>query len=192
MRRAATSLLVVLGLFLAAFGGLAASAMAADVSAAPAARVSNDYRLGAGDKLRLTVFGEESLSGQYVVGTSGRMAIPLIGEINAQGATVAEVEKMIDAKLRDGYLRDPRVSLEVQSYRPFYILGEVNRPGEYPYTDDLSVVKAVATANGYTYRANKKRVYIKHVGETAEKVYPAESTTMIAPGDTVRISERFF
>jgi len=189
MPKTAATILVVCSLFTALCGGLTASAAEA---VPPTPAVGADYRLGPGDKLRLTVFGEDNLSGQYVVSTTGKLAIPLIGEINAQGATTAEVEKMIDAKLRDGYLRDPRVGLEVLTYRPFYILGEVNRPGEYPYTADLTVVKAVATANGYTYRANQKRVYIKHVGETAEKAYPAGSATMVAPGDTIRVTERLF
>lgn len=200
MPKAATSILFILGLFLATVGVMAPAARAADVAAAtPAAGSSaavpinsRDYRLDAGDKMKLTVFGEPSLSGDYVVGATGRMAIPLIGEINAKGQTAAEVEKQIEGKLKDGYLRDPRVSLEVTTYRPFYILGEVNRPGEYPYTADLTVVKAVATANGFTYRANKNRVFIKHVGETEEKPYPAESTTIVAPGDTIRVAERFF
>jgi polysaccharide export outer membrane protein len=194
MPRAATSILFILGLFLAVVGGMAPAAKAADTAATAAAATigGRDYRLDAGDKLRLTVFGEVSLSGDYVVGATGRMALPLIGEINAKGQTTTEVEKLIETKLKDGYLRDPRVSLEVITYRPFYILGEVNRPGEYPYTADLTVVKAVATANGFTYRANKNRVFIKHVGETEEKPYPAESTTIVAPGDTIRVAERFF
>lgn len=189
MPKAAVTILVACSLFVALAGGL--SARAAE-SLPPTPATGSDYHLGAGDKLRLTVFGEDNLSGQYVVSTTGKLAIPLIGEINAQGASTAEVERMIDAKLRDGYLRDPRVSLEVMTYRPFYILGEVSRPGEYPYTADLTVVKAVATANGYTYRANTKRVYIKHVGEAVEKPYPAGSTTMVAPGDTIRVTERLF
>jgi polysaccharide export outer membrane protein len=161
-------------------------------AAASPVGASTDYRLDAGDKLRLTVFGEPALTGEYVVGSNGRMALPLIGEVGAKGATTTEVEAMIETKLKDGYLRDPRVSLEVMTHRPFYILGEVNKPGEYPYTADLTVVRAVATANGFTYRANKKQVFIRHAGEASEKAYPAESSQPLAPGDTVRVAERFF
>ncbi len=170
----------------------AVSGATAQVAAAPPAFKPAEYRLGAGDKLRLNVFGEAPLSGEFVVGASGRLALPLIGEIDAQGATVTDVEHRIDAKLRGAYLLDPKVSVEIINYRPYYILGEVRKPGEYPYSSDLTVVKAVATAEGYTYRANTKRVFIKRLGEAAERPYPASSATLLAPGDTIRVAERLF
>ena len=151
-----------------------------------------DYRLGSGDKIRVTVFGEEQLSGEFFVGASGKVALPLLGEIQAGGLTLREFQAEVETALKDGYLKEPRVSAEVLNYRPFYILGEVNKPGTYPYTSGLTVVNAVATAEGFTYRANTKRVFIKRANDVGEKEYPLTTTTMVAPGDTIRIAERFF
>ncbi len=150
------------------------------------------YRLGAGDKVRVIVFGEDQLSGEFEVSGAGALAMPLLGEIQVVGLTTAEVQERIATGLREGYIRDPKVSVEVLNYRPFYILGEVGKPGEYPYTDKLTVMNAVATAGGFTYRADVRRVYIKHAGEADERVYPLDSATTVAPGDTIRIRERYF
>lgn len=159
---------------------------------APVQRVIPEYRLGSGDKVRVIVFGEEALSGEFFVGGSGKVSFPLIGDIPAAGGTVTEFQAAIAAKLSEGYLKEPRVSAEVLNYRPFYILGEVNRPGEYPYTNSLTVMNAVATAQGFTYRADTKKVYVKRANETKEQSYPLTSSTQVAPGDTIRIGERFF
>lgn len=161
-------------------------------SAAPAAYIGSDYRLGPGDKIRLIVFGEEALSGQFVVSGNGKVSLPLIGEVNAANLTVPQFQDEVNAALRQGYLKEPRVSAEVLTYRPFYILGEVNRPGEYPYSSGLTVLNAVATAGGFTYRAQTKRVFIRRHAETEEKSYELKSETSVAPGDTIRIGERFF
>jgi len=150
------------------------------------------YQLGAGDKLRVTVFGEPTLTGEFTVGGNGEVSLPLIGDISAENATVSEFRDRVVASLKDGYLVDPRVSVEVLTYRPFYVLGEVTKPGEYPYTNGLTVLNAVATAGGFTYRANTRRVFIKHQREVAEREYPLTVATPVAPGDTVRIGERFF
>lgn len=150
------------------------------------------YQLGAGDKLRVTVFGEPTLTGEFTVGGNGVVSLPLVGDISAQGATVSQFRDRFVNALKDGYLTDPRVSVEVLTYRPFYVLGEVNKPGEYPYTNSLTVLNAVATAGGFTYRANTRRVWIKHQNEVAEQEYPLTVGTTVAPGDTVRIGERFF
>lgn len=169
--------------------------------AAPAATTSSDiplppdatldYRLGSGDKLRLIVFGEPDLSGEFDVSGSGRVALPLIGQVEAEGLTLSELESAVVAKLQDGYLNNPRVSVEVLNYRPFYIYGEVGSPGQYPYTNGMTVLNAVAVAGGYTYRANQDRVYITR-GEGAEVAYPASQAVKVLPGDVVRVSERFF
>ncbi|MBC6982489.1 polysaccharide biosynthesis/export family protein [Caulobacter sp. 17J80-11] len=157
------------------------------------AQVQNfEYRLGAADKLRVIVFGEETLSGEFVVSGAGTVSMPLIGEIKAAGLTVPQVQAAIEERLRDGYLKDPKVSTEVLNYRPFYILGEVKKPGEYPYTNALTVMNAAARAEGFTYRADTRRVFIKHANETAEREYPLTSSTPVAPGDTVRVGERYF
>jgi polysaccharide export outer membrane protein len=161
-------------------------------AAAPTAYVGSDYRLGPGDKIRLIVFGEEALSGQFVVSGNGKVSLPLIGEVNAANLTVPQFQDEVDAALRQGYLKEPRVSAEVLTYRPFYILGEVRNPGEYPYSSGLTVLNAVATAGGFTYRAQTKRVFIRRHSETEEKSYELKSETSVAPGDTIRIGERFF
>jgi polysaccharide export outer membrane protein len=155
-------------------------------------RVVPEYRLGAGDKVRVIVYGEQSLSGEFFISGAGQVSFPLIGDVPAAGYPVTKLQEEIAHRLRGDYLMEPRVSVEVLTYRPFYILGEVNRPGEYPYTNNLSVVNAVATAQGFTYRADTKRVFIKRANETTEQSFPLTTTTQVAPGDTIRIGERFF
>ena len=167
---------------------------AAPGASAPSQIGSEDitYVLGSGDKVRITVFGEDTLSGEYLVPGEGNIAFPLIGDVRASGLTVDQLQKEIEVKLKDGYLKEPHVSIEVLNYRPFYILGEVMKPGEYPYTNGLTVLNAVATANGFTYRADTRKVYIKRADGPKEVEYPLKTTTPVAPGDTIRIGERFF
>lgn len=197
---------------LAAVGALASPASAQDSALTPTAPVgptapvpaesapsapaamdtTRDYRLGSADKVRITVYGEETLTGEYSVTGSGSISFPLIGEVQATGRTLTQVREEIRQKLAEGYLREPRVSAEVLTFRPFYILGEVNRPGQYPYTDGLTVPKAVATAGGFTYRANQKKVFIKRGDQPAEEAQKLTAETMVAPGDIIRIGERLF
>lgn len=153
---------------------------------------SMDYLLGTGDKVRVTVYGEPSLSGEFFVTGSGLMSLPLIGEIKAGGMTVGQFQQAVQRALSDGYLKEPRVSAEVLTFRPFYILGEVEKPGTYPYTSGLTVQNAVATAGGFTYRADKKNVFIKRNGQTSEVKSELTPSIQVAPGDTIRIGERFF
>ncbi len=155
-------------------------------------RLVPEYRLGPADKLRVNVFGEEALTGEFLVGGSGKISLPLIGEVQAAGLTISQFQEEIAAALRQGYINTPRVSAEVLNYRPFYILGEVNKPGEYPYTNSLTVLNAVATAEGFTYRADTRRVYIKRANGANEQAFPLTTATQVAPGDTIRIGERFF
>lgn len=150
------------------------------------------YRLGSGDKVRLITFGETALTGEFEVSGAGVVALPLIGEIPAAGLTTSELQERITAALREGYLNDPRVSVEVMNYRPFYVLGEVNKPGEYPFSSGLTVFNAVATANGFTYRADRKKAYIRRAGQTAEDPVALTPGTPVMPGDTIRIGERYF
>jgi polysaccharide export outer membrane protein len=158
-----------------------------------AAHAAEDaYRLGTGDKLRLIVFGEDDLGGEYVVDGGGQVRLPLIGQVRATGLTVREFETEVKTKLDEGYLKDARVSAEVTNYRPFYIIGEVNKAGEYPYVNGMSVLNAVALAGGYTYRASSSYVYIRRNGSAREQNMPADQTTKIQPGDIIRVPERFF
>jgi polysaccharide export outer membrane protein len=151
-----------------------------------------EYRLGPGDQLRISVFGEEELSGQFVVSSQGTISYPLIGETAAAGLSISEFTQSLVDTLRNGYVRQPSVSVEVTNYRPFYILGEVSNPGTYPYSAGLTVMNAVATAGGFTYRADDGPLYIKHAREEDERAYRLNSTTPVQPGDTVRIPERRF
>lgn len=187
---------ILLGLALAfAISGCAAAPLTPQpVSAELDAgmRLVPEYRLGAADKIRVNVFGEEALTGEFLVGGSGKVSLPLIGEVQAAGLTIAELQEEIANALRQGYINEPRVSAEVLNYRPFYILGEVNKPGEYPYTNNLTVLNAVATAEGFTYRADTRRVYIKRADGVGEQAFPLTTATQVAPGDTIRIGERFF
>jgi polysaccharide export outer membrane protein len=180
--------------------GLVLASCAADPGIVPVAavqgteavRIVPEYRLGPADKIRVNVFGEEALTGEFLVGNSGKISLPLIGEVQAQGLTIAELQEQIAVALRQGYINEPRVNAEVLNYRPFYILGEVNTPGEYPYTANLTVLNAVATAGGFTYRADTRRAYIKRADVNGEQVFPLTTATQVAPGDTIRIGERFF
>jgi protein involved in polysaccharide export with SLBB domain len=151
-----------------------------------------DYRLGAGDKVRVITFGEEALTNEFYVSGSGKVSLPLVGEVQAAGLSLPEFQHKIEDALRGGYLKAPRVSVEVVNYRPFYILGEVNKPGEYPYTNRLTVLNAVATANGFTYRANTRKIFIRRAASNVEMAYPLTAITSVAPGDTIRIAERWY
>jgi protein involved in polysaccharide export with SLBB domain len=151
-----------------------------------------NYRLGATDQIRVLVYNEPNLSGEFFVNADGNLSLPLIGDVPAAGRTTADIRKDIEDKLANGYLKSPQVSIDVLVFRPYFILGEVNKPGDYPYTPGLTVLKAVATANGFTYRADQKHIYLKHPGATTETKYPITSDLPLGPGDTIRIGERYF
>lgn len=155
-------------------------------------RPQEAYTLGTGDQLRLIVFGEEALSGEFLVDGSGAVSLPLIGEVQAAGLTVRALQRAIEESLSEGYLIDPRVSAEVINFRPFFIMGEVGSPGTYPYSDGLTVMNAVATAGGFTYRADERRVFIRRQEATGWQEFRLSSETRVYPGDTIRIGERFF
>lgn len=154
--------------------------------------LAQSYLLGPGDKLRVIVFQEPDLSGEFEVDSAGMVSLPLIEPISAQGMTIGEFQSAIAAKLSAGYLVNPRVSAEVLNYRPFYITGEVNRPGEYPYVAGMNILKAIAMAGGTTYRANTKRIYLTRGKEGKESVVEPTPDVIIMPGDFIRIPERFF
>jgi polysaccharide export outer membrane protein len=153
---------------------------------------ANAYRLDSGDKIRITVFGEKDLSGDFDVAADGTLALPLIGSVHAAGRTLRELEDVIETKLRDGYLLDPRVSAEVAAYRPFFIIGEVKSPGSYPYVSRMTVLKAVALGGGFTYRARTGKAYITRSSDPDRKERTVTPETIVMPGDVIRIPERFF
>lgn len=162
------------------------------VTQAGIVQVVEEYRLGVADKVRVTVFGEEDLTGDFLVGGNGKISLPLIGETQAAGLTISQFQGEISSALRQGYITDPRVSAEVLNYRPFFILGEVKTPGTYPYSHDLTVLNAVATAGGFTYRADTRRVFVKRGDQAEENAFALTTATRVAPGDTIRIRERLF
>lgn len=150
------------------------------------------YTLGSGDKLRVTVFGEADLSGEFEVDGSGEISMPLIGSVLAGNRSVRELEGRITELLADGYLKKPRVSVDVLNYRPFYILGEVQDPGSYPYVNGMTILNAVALGGGFTYRAKKERILIIRAGDESRKPEVGTPDTVVLPGDVVRVEERFF
>jgi protein involved in polysaccharide export with SLBB domain len=154
-------------------------------------RAEEAYRLDAGDKLRVNVYNEPSLSGEFEVDGSGFVSLPLIGEVAARDLTVRELEQRVADALRGDYLVSPRVSVEVTNYRPFYIIGEVNNPGRYAYVDGMTVMNAVAMAGGFTYRARESRAEIKRQGQ-GEVDRNAAPHSPVMPGDVITIPERFF
>ena len=150
------------------------------------------YRMGSGDRLRVIVFGQDSLSNAYDVDGSGNISMPLIGLVHAAGLTTAALQQEIAAKLHDGYLRDPQVSVEVEAYRPFFILGEVTTAGQYPYVSGMTVETAVAIAGGFSPRAYKGAADLTRVIGGAPLTGSVPMTQVILPGDTITIRERLF
>lgn len=163
------------------------------IPAGASAGAGADYVLGVGDKLKITVFGEPDLSGNFEISSIGMISMPLIGEIQSAQKTISQVQADITKKLSGGYMRNPHVSIEVMNYRPFFIIGEVMKPGSYNYVNGMTVINAVALAGGYTYRADKDGTTVKHAsgGQTA-KEQPATEYTTVLPGDVINVPERFF
>jgi polysaccharide export outer membrane protein len=150
------------------------------------------YTLGSGDRLRIIVFGQESLSNSYAVDSSGHIAMPLIGIVDAQGQTTASLARRIEAQLRNGFLREPRVSVEVEAFRPFFILGEVTTPGQYPFVSGMTIETAVAIAGGFTPRAFKDGADLSRVVDGQPFIGTVPDTQLVRPGDTIFVHERFF
>lgn len=151
-----------------------------------------DYRLGAGDTLRVTVFGEQQLSGDFRVDGAGKVALPLIGDVGVADRSTNEVERDIASRLSQGYVRDPKVSVEVTTHRPFFILGEVRNPGQYPYTSGMTALSAIAAAGGFTYRAREDYVLVTRSSESSQKPIRVPVNAPIRPDDVLRVPERYF
>ena len=153
----------------------------------------DSYKLGSGDRLRITVFGEPTLTGEYIVTDNGSIAFPLIGNVPAGQNSLGALQEQIRTRLAAGYVKDPRVSAEVLTYRPYYILGEVNRPGQYPFAVGLRIDQAVAAAGGFTYRANTRRLFLRRADDDMERTVDIRGQSpIVLPGDTVRVGERYF
>ena len=150
------------------------------------------YALDTGDRVRVSVFGQEGVSNSYLIDAAGSVNIALIGPVPARGLSAPSLAQAIAARLRDGYIREPRVSVEVEAYRPFYILGEVNAPGQYPYQPGMSVETAVAIAGGYSPRADKRNAMLTRAMNGAPVKSKVPLQTQLRPGDTVNVPERWF
>jgi protein involved in polysaccharide export with SLBB domain len=155
-----------------------------------AATTSPDLQRG--DKIKITVFGEDRLSGEYEIDPAGFVSLPLAGTVKAAGLSKQQLERALAAKFKSEYLRDPKVTVDVTSFKPFYILGEVGKPGEYPFKGGLNVLSAIALAGGTTYRASGSSVFIKHSSDQDFMEYPLSASIPVVPGDLIRIPERYF
>jgi len=151
-----------------------------------------NYKLGSGDRVRVIVYGQEDLSGEFRVDGNGKVALPLVGTVDAGGKSVGQFEKSVISALKPDYLQDPRVSVEVLTYRPFYIVGEVQKPGNYPYTDGMTVINAVAMAGGFTYRAKDDDFTINRGNDKSGGEEEADQNTKVHPGDVITVPERWF
>jgi polysaccharide export outer membrane protein len=187
---------VLLTLLQLAVIGVTAPVMAQDSQGGPGVGAVDPtgyvYRLGSGDKIQVTVYGEPDLSGSFDVDGSGYVRLPLIGQVKAAGLTLKEFETAAEAGLAKGILINPKVSVDVTNYRPFSILGEVQKPGEYPFENGMTALNAVALGGGFTYRADQDYVYVRRKGAADETKLPCNDKTFIYPGDTVRVDERIF
>ncbi len=150
------------------------------------------YKLGSGDNLRVSVYNEEGITGEYQIDGSGNISLKLVGTISANGLTLEELAHKIEAKLREGYIKNPRVSIDVLNYRPFYVLGEVKQPGKYPYVNGMTVLNAIALSGGYTYRARENEVIIVRNNDPERKERLSDENNIVLPGDVIRVPERHF
>jgi polysaccharide export outer membrane protein len=171
----------------------AVAPMPAAYTAAPMpVRYDAGYRLDAGDKLRVVVYGQEGLTNTYTIDAAGSITMPLIGQVPARGRSPAALANQISAKLRNGYIREPSVAVEIESYRPFFILGEVQAPGQYPYVPNMTVESAIAIAGGFSPRAKRDLVTVTRTDGNGAARYAVPLGTSLGPGDTVLVGERWF
>ena len=157
------------------------------------AGLSSDYRLSPGDKVKVTVFNEADLTGEFPVNESGNVAFPLAGEVEASGKSVPEFKAALTKTLGGRFVKNPKVSVEVANYRPFNVIGEVRNAGQFSYRPGLSMQDAVAMAGGFTYRANTRLIYVRRADAGGENsINPDERQVPVMPGDNIRVPERYF
>lgn len=172
--------------------GAEINAEQAQSTQAPDNYENEQYKVGSGDLLKITIFNQEELSGEYLINGAGQIALPLIGDINAKDITVKQVEQGIANKLKPDYLLNPRVNVQVLNYRPFYILGEVKEPQSYPYVDGMTYLNAVAIAGGFTYRAKEDHVMVVRMKDPKKVEIRLNMDEKVMPGDVIHVEERFF
>jgi protein involved in polysaccharide export with SLBB domain len=186
--------LLLLGLVMAGCesGGSLGPVSPAEQQALIESAATTSPNLHPGEKIRVIVFGEDRLSGEFEIDPAGFVSLPLAGTIKAAGLSKQQLEQDLSKKFSGEYLRDPRVTVDIVSFRPFYIMGEVAKAGEYPFKSGLNVMSAIAIAGGTTYRANRSTVLIQHIGENGFREYPLLPTIPVSPGDLIRVPERYF
>jgi polysaccharide export outer membrane protein len=184
------AVVVVLNVLLSACGTNAPPVTEAERKALQA-EAAAPPRLHPGEKIHITVYGEPSLTGDYQIDPSGLVSLPLAGTVKAAGLNQQELEQELTAKYRGGYLKDPKITVSISEFRPFYIVGEVEKPGSYSYTGGLTVLSAIAIAGGTTYRANQSKVLIQHVGDDKMHEYNMDEPIPILPGDIIQIPRRY-
>ncbi len=173
--------------------GSSGDAKTAALPAGPQSTMPSSYVLGSGDHVRVTVFGQAELTGEYIVDGQGDISFPLIGRLHVGGMNGEQVQHLVERKLSPDYLKDPHVAVEVLTYRPFYIVGEVKTPGSYPYVSGMTVLNAIALAGGYTYRAREDSFYLTRTEKNGSKEkLDADSTSPVLPGDIITVRERYF
>jgi polysaccharide export outer membrane protein len=160
------------------------------MAAAPS-RAGTPYILRTNDQLRVQVYNEPTITGEYAIDSSGSLSVPGAGRVRAAGLTAEQLERRLTQKLNSGILKDARVNIQVLTYAPFYILGEVKKPGEFPYKPGMSVADAVALAGGFTYRADESKAFVRHSDARAEVMHRLDANPPVSPGDNIRIPERF-
>lgn len=180
-RRVTRILVLCAGIWLAALPG-----------DTPRSAEGGEYSLGTGDRLQITVFGHEDLSGEFAISETGTVSLPLAGNLKLDGLTVHQAEQAVVGAFKPDYLLNPKIGIEVLNYRPFYILGEVNEPGAYPYVTGMTVTEAVAIGGGFTYRAKKEEMVVIRATDTTRTERPIAATDVVHPGDVVKVLERFF
>lgn len=148
--------------------------------------------LHVGDRIKVTVYGEESLNGVYDVNPAGNVTLPLAGTIKAAGRTTSQLQSEITRRYSSEYLTNPKVAVDIASLRPFFVMGEVRSPGQFDYRNGLNVINAISAAGGLTYRGDRGHVLIQHAGQEVWNEYPMTPSVPVAPGDQIRVPERYF
>ena len=207
MRKIRPGRVAVLPIMLVMLGVLASCSSVPNMSASGLTRSDNGtgvsggsreavaqrfYRLGVGDKLKITVFGEPDLSGEFEVGAIGMISLPLVGDIKARGLSLIEFRNRMARRLSDGYLKEPRITVEVLNYRAFFVHGEVRSGGQFKYKSGLKIRDAIAIAGGYSYRANESFIYLMREGFAKRRKIALPTNMPVLPGDNIRVPERFF
>ena len=162
------------------------------IGTAQPAIADSSYRLGAGDRIKISVFNQDDLTGEYSLDGKARFSMPLIGSVDAGELTASELESVLTRKFKPDYLVNPRVYVQVLNYRPYYLIGEVNKTGAFPYVAGMTYLKAIAIAGGFTYRAKKEVVYVIHGNDIEQEEVKVDVDQKVRPGDIIRVAERLF